>query len=227
MEPSPRAVYQQGTSVLRPSRNASRLVQASSSRSVARSTTTRPAMRSSRRVAAHDTHHQERHAVLRGNARERLRRHGGDDHARGDSPNSVATSSCPSGSDSRAPWPAASRTKQHSASATARPPSLTSWAERSTPRLRRLGKQRVQALLGVEVEPRRPARDAAVHDLQVLAAAEVVAGRAEQVDRVALGAERAAQHLRRVLEQADHADDRRRDRWRCRRSRCRARRCRR
>ena len=81
--------------------------------------------------------------------------------------------------------------------------------------------QRLQRALGVEIQRRRHAAHQVVHDLQVLAAAELAAALAEQHDRRRPTAwNRAADDAIGVLEQPDDADDRRRIDRACRRSRC-------
>ena len=57
------------------------------------------------------------------------------------------------------------------------------------------------------IQPRRPARLAAVDDLQEMAAAEVIrpAQVADEQDHVARRLEKLRRHVRRVLDQADHA----------------------
>ena len=101
--------------------------------------------------------------------------------------------------------------KQHSASVTARPPSEQSCADRISRSSASVDEQRLQRALGVEIERRRHAAHQTVHDLQVLAAAELAAALAEQHDRRRPTRwKRAADDAVGVLEQADDADDRRR-----------------
>ena len=146
-----------------------------------------------------------------------------------DSPNSVASTASASGAaDGRGdrtstvhPIPPVS--KQHSASVTASPPSEQSCAERSESG----GRERLRrAVCSARSASRSSAGDVAAHqavdDLQVLAAAELASILAEEDRR------RRPSPLNvrvstcaRVLDQPDDADDRRRDRSRCRRSRCR------
>ena len=63
-------------------------------------------------------------------------------------------------------------------------------------------------------------RTTAVHELQILAASELAAALAKQHDDVAGGLKAARDDAIGMLEQADDADDGRRDRSRARRSRC-------
>ncbi len=71
--------------------------------------------------------------------------------------------------------------------------------------------ERVEAAFAIQVETRRAARrPGRGSTFRQLAAAEVVAGAAEQEDDVALALEPAAEDPGGVLDQADHADDRRR-----------------
>ena len=76
---------------------------------------------------------------------------------------------------------------QHSASATASPPSQTSCAERTKPSVMAVRQTFWDLLLDVEVDPRRRAAHQAVRQRQVLAAAELLARAAEQHDDVAFG----------------------------------------
>ena len=125
------------------------------------------------------------------------------------------------------PSPGSSPAKQHSAAATRQAAVAEVVGGEENAAGRALGQERVQPLLRRQVQAGRSSGHAPVHDLQELAPAEIVAGVAEEVHEVAFGPEGAAQHAGGVLDEADHAQDRRRMDRRGRPSRCRARRCRR
>ena len=111
----------------------------------------------------------------------------------------------------------------HSASVTARPPSEQSCAERSSPAAARVGQQRDAARASRARSSRGgcPATRPCTR-LQVLAAAELAVALAEQHDRRRPRPRNARATTRgRILDHADDADDRRRDRSPGRRSRCR------
>ena len=85
-----------------------------------------------------------------------------------------------------------------------------------------LDEQALQRRLAREIERRRHAANQAVHDLQIFAAAELVAARR----RAARRRRRRCWNVRRttrvgVLDQTDDAEHRRRQHAACRRSRCR------
>ena len=103
--------------------------------------------------------------------------------------------------------------------------SRTSWADSYQALGDERGEEFLDGALAGEVE-RGGRRAPPVHDLEVLAAAELAALLAQQDHDVARAAEGGGRAVG-VLEQPDDADDRRRDRWRARRSRCTGRRCRR
>ena len=111
--------------------------------------------------------------------------------------------------------------KQHSASVTARPPSAQSCADRISPLATPFDQHALQRRLPLEIELRRHAFHQPVDDLQILAAAQLVAALAEQHDRVAVAAERPADDGVRVFDQARRRRARASAGRPCRRSRCR------
>ena len=92
-----------------------------------------------------------------------------------------------------------------------REPSFGAVVRRSQqPFTRRRHQQLLKRLLRFQIDVGRHAGDHALHHLQVLAAAELMARLAEQHDRVAAAFESAPKHLARILDQADDAENRRR-----------------
>ena len=78
------------------------------------------------------------------------------------------------------------------------------------PVLRSHQHQPVDRPLASEIESRRPSRDHAVLDLQILAATKIVVTRPDQEHEVAFRAQTGGKPLPVVVDQPDHAHDRRR-----------------
>ena len=142
-------------------------------------------------AAAHLAEHRERHVGCRASSRSAADGCGAPTATMRDwlSPNSQASGRIAPSISISAPSRSPARTMQHSASATARPPSETSCAERTRPSRMAARQTRCTLHLDGEIDPRRRAAHQVVHDGQVLAAAELLARAAEQDDDVAFALE--------------------------------------